>query len=287
MLLALLRPLLTLATVAALAGAAGAPAHAVELKVCQADRARYGYRMELARLILARTAAPGETVTIRPYERTDPAQQRCVQLLRDRAVDLVYLPPTQELLARFDAIRIDLHQGMLGYRLLLINRKDADAFAAVKTLDDLRRFTGGFGQQWADFPLFARNRLPVVTAAQSANLLAMLDSGRFHYFHRGLHEAWAELAQYPQFGDLMVEPHLALRYRFPVYFMFNRADAQLRERFERGFAQILADGSFRKLFLAEFGAIAYNAQLKDRTIIDIDYPLPPGLPPVDTKLWLE
>lgn len=86
---------------------------------------------------------------------------------------------------------------------------------------------------------------------------------------------------------MIVEPHLALRYRFPVYFMFNRADTALRERFERGFAQILADGSFRALFLAEFGAIVYNAQLKNRTIIDIDFPLPPGLPPFDTKLWLE
>lgn len=280
-------PLRRLASLLSVALALAAPARAVELKVCQADRARYGYRIELAKLILARTAAPGETVTIRPFERNDPAQQRCVQLLRDRVVDLVYLPPTQELLARFDAIRIDLHQGMLGYRLLLINRKDAEAFAQVQSLADLRRFTGGFGRQWADFPLFARNGLPVVTAAQSANLLAMLDTGRFHYFHRGLHEAWAELAQHPQFGDVMVEPHLALRYRFPVYFMFNRSDTALRERFERGFAQILADGSFRTLFLAEFGAIVYNAQLKQRTIIDIDFPLPPGLPPVDTKLWLE
>lgn len=258
------------------------------LRVCQAEPARYAYRMAVAQLALDHTQPAGAArTTLAPHgPGADPSQERCLALLRQRQVDLVYLPPTAELLAEFDALKIDLHHGMLGYRLLLIHRKNEAAFAKVQTLAQLRGFTAGFGRQWSDFRLFEPNRLPVVTASSAETLLSMLDAGRFDYFHRGLHEAWAELAQHADKPNLMVEPHLALVYRFPVYFMFNRADKALRQRFERGMALAQADGSLKALFLREFGAVVARAQLSKRTLISLDYPLPEGLPPVDSSLWL-
>ena len=265
-----------------------APAQATDVRVCQAEPGRYSYRMDLARLLLARTANSGEVSRLLPHSPgPDPTQQRCVALLREQAVDLVYLPPSDALLNEFAAIKIDLHKGMLGYRLLLINKKDAALFARVKTLDDLRQLTAGFGQQWADFPMFERNRLPVVGVAQPNTLLQMLERERFHYFHRGLHEAWVELEQNPQLAKLMVEAHLALAYPFPVYFMFNPKNQALKQRFERGFELIQADGSFDALFMHEFGALARRARLPSRTLIAIDFPIPANLPAVDSRLWLK
>lgn len=268
-------------------GQARSSAEPQVLTLCQADPQRYAYRMALTRLLLARTAAPGERTELRPYAPgPDPTQERCLGLLRQGLVDLVYLPPQAELLREFSAIPFDLHQGMLGYRLLLIHKKDQARFAAVHDLAGLRQLTGGFGRQWADFALFERNQLPVVGVAQGQSLLAMLQSGRFQYFHRGLHEAWAELEANPQLDQLMVEPHLALHYRFPVYYLFRKDRAALRQRMERGLALIQADGSFAALFRQHFQAIARRAQLGNRTILEIDAPLPPGLPPEDSRLWL-
>ncbi|MCV2369097.1 hypothetical protein [Roseateles oligotrophus] len=264
------------------------PVRAIDIRVCQAEQSRYSYRMELARLLLARTAQADEVVQLRPYASgPDPTQQRCLALLREQRVDLVYLPPSNALLDEFASIKIDLHKGMLGYRLLLINKKDEGLFAKVQTLADLRQLTAGFGQQWSDFSMFELNQLPVVGVAQTDNLLSMLDRGRFHYFHRGLHEAWAELERNPQLHNLMVEPHLALAYPFPVYFMFNAKDQALKQRFERGFAMVMADGSFDALFMREFGGLARQAQLRSRTIIEINYPVPDKLPKVDSRLWLK
>ena len=197
------------------------------------------------------------------------------------------MPPTDQRLRDFAVIPYDLHAGMLGYRVLLIHKADATRFAQVKNLADLRQLTGGFGSQWSDFVLFARNRLPVVGVANPANLLAMLNKRRFDYYHRGLNEAWRELdAHAEEFPELIVEPNLALVYELPVYFTFNRRNSQLKQRFADGLAQIQADGSLRALFMRHYGAIAEQAQLQKRTLIPLSYPNPAGLAPVDTRLWL-
>jgi hypothetical protein len=279
--LQLLLPALLVGLVTAL------PLHAAELQLCQHAADKYAYRLELTQLILERTAERYGALSIAPSSQADPAQERCLTMLRDGLVDLAFVPPTEQRLHDFAMIPYDLHAGMLGYRLLLIHKSDAERFAQVNNLADLRQLTGGFGNQWSDFVLFARNQLPVVGVANPANLLAMLSKHRFDYFHRGLHEAWPELeAHATEFPDLMVEPHLALVYQLPVYFAFNQRNPQLKQRFVEGLAQVQADGSLRALFLRHYGKVAERAQLQTRTLISLDYPNPAGLPPIDTSLWL-
>ncbi|TIH10163.1 ABC transporter substrate-binding protein [Pseudomonas leptonychotis] len=257
------------------------------LRVCQHDAEKYAYRIELGQLILDRTAERYGARQILPGDGPDPSQERCLALLGKGLVDLAYVPPTEARQRDFLTLPFDLHNGMLGYRVLLIHRADAARFAQVNNLDDLRQLLGGFGSQWGDFALFARNRLPVIGVVNPDNLLPMLNKRRFAYYHRGLHEAWKELAahaeQYPQ---LMVEPHLALVYDLPVFFTFNRDNPQLLQRFAEGLALIRADGSFRALFQRHFGQLAERAQLQQRTMIPLDYPASPGLPARDTRLWL-
>lgn len=258
-----------------------------EVRVCQQAAEKYAYRLELAELILARTAATYGPSQIQANAQPDPPQQRCLTMLREGQVDLAFVPPDSERLRDFAVIPFDLHNGMLGYRVLLIRKTDAERFAQVNSLADLRQLRGGFGSQWSDFSLFARNQLPVEGLANPDNLLAMLGKRRFDYYHRGLHEAWRELDENPVAGaELMVEPHLALVYHLPVYFTFNRNDRRLKQRFEQGLAQVQADGSLRALFLRHFGQLANQAGLEQRTLIVLDYPNPPGLPAPDTHLWL-
>lgn len=264
------------------------PLHAAELHLCQHAADKYAYRLELTELILARTADRYGPLSIAPSTQADPAQERCLLMLRDGLVDLAFVPPTAQRLHDFAVIPFDLHAGMLGYRLLLIHQDAAARFAQVNNLEQLRQLSGGFGNQWGDFGVFAGNQLPVVGMANPHTLLAMLNKHRFDYFHRGLHEAWAELqAHSEEFPDLMVEPHLALVYELPVYFTFNQRNQQLRQRFAEGLAQIQADGSLRALFLRHYGKIAEQAQLQKRTLIKLSYPNPAGVVPTDTGLWLQ
>lgn len=251
------------------------------LRVCQYHGASYAYRIELANLILARTAERYGAARIAPGDESpDPSQDRCLALLRDGQVDLAYVPPSAERLDSLNMLPMDMHAGMLGYRVLLIRRDRQADFARVQSLDDLRRLTGGFGSQWSDFPIFARNHLPVLGMANASSLLPMLEQRRFDYFHRALGEAWVEVQDRP---ELMVEPHLALRYAMPVYFAFNRGDAELARRFTEGFEQVREDGSFRALFLHHYGYLGERARLGERRIIELDS----GLPATDASLWLD
>ncbi len=262
-------------------------AKAVEVKVCQTEKAKYAYRIELANLILSKSAFQYGPAQIAPFSLEDPSQDRCIVLLKGNDVDVVYLPATKKRLKEMDAIKIDIHNGMLGYRVFIINKEDKKKFAKVKTLKDLRKFEGGFGIQWGDFKVFTLNKLPVQGIIRTSSLLLMLDHHRFDYFHRGLHEAWAEVeANKEKLPNLMVEETLALVYDFPVYFMFNKENQALKKRFEKGLKIILEDNSFRQLYTKRFGNYAKKANLKNRTIIPIKYPTPEGLPPIDTSLWL-
>lgn len=264
------------------------PLSAGELRLCQQAPDKYAYRLELTELILQRTAARYGQLSIAPSTQADPTQERCLVMLRDGLVDMAFVPPTAQRLHDFAVIPTDLHAGMLGYRLLLIHRDSAARFAQINNLEQLRQLTGGFGNQWGDFSVFATNELPVVGMANPNTLLAMLNKHRFDYFHRGLHEAGADLqAHAEEFPDLMVEPHLALVYDLPVYFTFNQANQQLKQRFTDGLAQIQADGSFQTLFLRHYGKIAKQAQLHKRTLIKLKHLNPAGVVPIDTHLWLQ
>ncbi len=260
---------------------------AADLRLCQHAPEKYAYRLELTELILARTAATFGARQIARPEQADPPQERCLHLLQERQVDLAFVPPTAERLRDFAVIPVDLHQGMLGYRLLLIRRDQAERFARVQTLEDLRQLRGGFGSQWGDFSVFAANGLPVVGMANPNNLMAMLSQGRFDYYHRGLHEAWSDLAHHPEYPNLMVEPHLALVYPMPVYFTFHRHDQALKQRFEEGLRLIQADGSLEALFQRHFGAIADRAGLSRRRLITLDYPASDDLPASASPAWLK
>jgi Txe/YoeB family toxin of Txe-Axe toxin-antitoxin module len=260
---------------------------ASDIKVCQTEKAKYKYRIELANLILSKTADLYGSAEIISFHEKDTTQRRCIRLLLAEKVDFVYLPATEERLKKMTPIKIDIHNGMLGYRVLIINKKDKNKFSNIKTLEDLRKVTGGFGSHWGDFNVFSLNNLPVYGAANTDKLLEMLTKNRFDYFHRGLHEAWVEVeANIKQFKNIQVEESIALVYDFPVYFMFNKKNTLLKKRFEDGFEIILKDGSFEKLYKNNFEEYARKANLKNRTLIRIKYPTPKALPLIDTSLWL-
>lgn len=246
------------------------------IRVCQTEKAKYAFRIDLANLILAKTARVYGKSEIVPFRREEQSisQNRCIELLKSKRLDLLYLPPKGSLLSNFSYIPFDIHAGMLGYRVFLIRKHNAADFKEVKNLADLRAYTGGFGKQWGDFNVFALNKLPVEGAANSSVLMKMLRHNRFDYFHRGLHEAWAELEASPEFArDLMVEERLALRYPFQVFFWFHKDNKYLKQRFETGLLLTLQDGSYRTLFNEHFGSLVEKAKLHQRTIIDIDYPM--------------
>lgn len=248
---------------------------------------RYTYRIALLHLALQETAATDGPFQLIGEDET-VTQARGERQLQQGKIDVAFLPANRQREQRFQAIRIPILRGFLGYRLLLVKREALPQFVQIKTLAQLQHLTAGFDSQWADLGILKANHLPVIAASRYSSLFLMLAAGRFDYFPRGANEAWNELAARPALAEhIVVEPHLALYYPYPVYFFTNRQNIALAHRIQRGLEMALADGQFRKLFFAYNGANVKQTNITHRNVIVLENPfLAPSTPPIDTHWWL-
>ena len=261
------------------------PAIGREVRYFQAD-SRYAYRTHLLQLILEKSRDEG-AFTLQPLY-TNVTPDRGLALLQSRRIDVVSLPATPEREQLFRAVPVDIMRGLLGYRVLLIRKQRQADFSAIRSLEQLRNFSVGFGSQWADLPILQHNGLNVVATPQYQNLFAMLEKGRFDAFPRGLNEAWHEQEEHAtELPDLAVESSLLLYYPYPVYFFVQRDDMALARRLQRGLERAMADGSMRTLFLHYHADLLKKAGLEQRRLISLENPLlPADFHAPDTSWWL-
>ena len=187
-------------------------------------------------------------------------------------------------------VRIPVLRGLLGYRLLLIHRKDLDRFSRINSLSDLRQVTFGSVEHWTDTTIMKDAGLSVVTGSAYDGLFKMMQAHRFETLTRGVHQIEAEMAAIARDpdSDIVVEPHLLLHYDLPVYFWFSRdPEGQRRaERVRAGLQAMVADGSLEKMFNARFGTVIEKYDLAHRTLIELPDPLlVPEDPINDKRLW--
>lgn len=199
-----------------------------------------------------------------------------------RATDL-------ELEKKFNPIRIPIDRGLMGMRLLVVRKADLPRFAALRTLDDLKRLSAGQGKGWIDIEVLLAAGFNVVEAPRTEALYAMLEAGRFDFFPRALDEAPEEydVLRNKQPG-IAIEPTLMLRYPLPRYF-FVRRDAQgdkLAARIKAGMEMMVQDGTLAALFRQYKGPLVERAHIGKRHIIDLQNPaLPPDTPLQRSELW--
>jgi hypothetical protein len=251
---------------------------------------RYSYRIELLKLALDKTVDTDGPYALEP-ETQEMTQSRGLAFLAHRGtINVAFLPTNVEREKTFLPIRIPILRGILGYRVFIIHKDNSRLFSNAETFKDLKKHcSAGFGAQWADLVILAENGIKVVKTAKYESLFVMLENKRFHYFPRGINEAWNEIETFSsKYPDLVVEPHLAFYYPYPVYFFVNKNDTFLAVRIEKGLSLALADGSFKALFFKYHKDLINRANLSDRKLFRLKNPtLPPGTPEPDTSWWLD
>ncbi|GIV58228.1 MAG: hypothetical protein KatS3mg042_1141 [Rhodothermaceae bacterium] len=219
----------------------------------------------------------------KPYRREvsplDLYQGRALILLqRGEALDVVWTMTSaeREAMPGIRPIRFALQQGLIGYRLLLVNAADTARFCALDDPAELKHLTAGQQHDWPDTQILQANGFRVVTAPSYQTLFRMLQHRRFDYFPRSVLEIWDEAARYAGQG-LVVDRCLLIQYPAAVYFFVREEDVELAERLETGLQRALEDGSYRALFLEHYGAALQQARLHARRRIVLENPLlPPG-----------
>jgi len=146
-------------------------------------------------------------------------------------------------------VKIPLSKGYLGYYVFFINRTDIAKFAAIKSLEEIKKLEGGFHSHGPTVQMMKALGYNVVIGNSYEGLFKMLASNRFDYLLRRVFEVSNE-SEYlsTKFPDMVIEPTLALHIPLPVYFFVTPNAPELARRIREGLLDMLSDGSYDVIF---------------------------------------
>lgn len=214
-----------------------------------------------------------------PYELKQEGfglvQERLItELAAQRTIDVVPLPALESGYPGLQPIQIPLRQGLLGWRLLLIRCEDQVYFNDFINLQDLNYMRAGYSLNWGDLPVNQLNFRNLTSVSGYEALFQMLSTGRFDFFHRGLHEIIGEADTFTsQYPNLCVEKKLLLQYPLPEYLYVHQDNQQLAKRLQTGLNLAVTSGRLRALALNAYRDTFYRFNIHNRRLIPLVNPM--------------
>lgn len=253
---------------------------------------RAAYYVELLATVLDRTTPTHGAYRLQPTAAPMPQGRAIAELAAGREpLDVLWTGTSEERESVLRPIYVPLTKGLLGHRLFLIRRDQADEFAKVTHLEALKAFIACQGRDWPDTLILRAAGLKVTTNIRYRALFRMLAFGRCDYFPRAVHEPFSELDTHRElFPDLVVEQKLLLRYPYPVYFFVARDDEALATRLETGLDAMIQEGGLDQFLRAHPATkVAFErARLAQRRVFDLANPLLSAETPLqDPALWFQ
>lgn len=251
---------------------------------------RYEYDWAVLRVALQKTESRYGPFDLHQSSHA-MSPQRVAQELRmpGGRINIFARATSAELEQQYLPVRLPIDKGLLGYRLFLIRDGDLQRFAAVRTLDDLRKLRVGQGKDWIDVPILHKAGFNVVEGTSYPGLFAMLEASRFDFFSRAIDEAQREFKERSAaFPHMLIEPTLLLQYPLPLYFFTRRDDEGklLAQRIEEGMEMMIKDGSLNTLFERYKGESIRAGGLQHRRLLRVQNPhLTPETPLSRSELW--
>lgn len=234
--------LLVLAPAAAIVAETNLPSQIRVPKPRSVHDVSHQYYMELLHKVLHKAAAGRLLPDILPVAEME--QGRAVrELQKGQIIDLFWMGTDRDKEQQLRAIRIPLERGLMGFRMLTIQRNQLEKFSQISSLQQLHKLTACQGLSWPDTQILQQAGLKVLTSPVYENLFKQVNAGRCDYFPRGLHEGQTELREratlYP---GLMRYPDMMLHYPFAIYFFTGKQNEALAQWIEQGLELMIADG---------------------------------------------
>lgn len=249
---------------------------------------RSGYFVGILRLALDKTEA--EYGPYKLIASENPInQERSFMMVSHNRLDITWGMTSKMRELRTLPIRIPLMKGLLGYRVLLINKKRHLELKDVDTLDELRRHVMIQGNGWPDVDILRNNAIPVRTHTEYVGLFRMLAMNRVDFFPRSIAEVWLEM-ELSLSQDLKLQDGLVLQYVSPIYFFVPPDRLEVAERVRTGLEQAVTDGSFDRYIQnrPELKKALNLLNNTDYTLIKLQGPtLHPKTPLDRPELWFK
>jgi ABC-type amino acid transport substrate-binding protein len=232
-----------------------------------ADR-RGSYYIKLLELAMKKSGLP---YTMHPYTFVTSGSRVMQKIADEQDINLTWALTSRQWEQALAPVRISLDKGILGWRLLLINKRDEKIYADIRTLKELSQYAAGQQRDWSDVAILRANGLKVVDTAIYESMFTMLSVDRFQYFPRGVGEIRAEAERNADLG-IEIEPTLALHYPVQTYFFVSKKNTTLHGAIEKGLRAAIKDGSFDKLFNQYNGEALKKAHLETRRVFELKVP---------------
>ncbi|MFT6895978.1 MAG: hypothetical protein ACJA13_000375 [Paraglaciecola sp.] len=225
------------------------------------------YYTELLTTVIDETRIDYPQTRLQPVTISMSQSRLVMSLQAGKIFDVTWLMTSKDREQNLLPIRIPLLKGLMGYRLLLINKGHQDKFANISTLAQLKKRVGGQSFDWPDTEILLSNGL-VLVAGPAATLHQMLMANRFDYFPRGISEIWREEKL---FDTLVIEQNLVLHYPAVEYFFVQAGNTELAQRIEVGLTRAKSNGRFEAIFQSHglFKSSIKKANLAQRTVIEL------------------
>ncbi|WP_440904274.1 hypothetical protein ACMZOO_15825 [Catenovulum sp. SX2] len=195
---------------------------------------------------------------------------RLIKLVQQGELSIIWSVPNPKLEQELQAIYIPLYKGTQGFRIFLIRQNEQAKFNKISNLSQLKALIAGQGYGWSDVAVLEHNNFKVLQGNPDS-LVRMLESNRFDFYPRGLHEPWKELKPDRQ---IKVESTIALHYPLPIYFFVSKENRRLQQRLNIGLDALFDNGEFDRLFYnhPRYKEILQKANLANRKIYKLENP---------------
>lgn len=246
--------------------------NAMTLKVsggASSNDERLDVHLKILRLLLEKTSAKNEKVKLEIVYHE--SQKQAANQIESGQIDLAALPIRRtETKSSIHYIPYPVRMGLLGYRYLLVKKRDLTKFGKIKTLEDLQKFTLGYNRTWEDYFVYKDNNIPMLTVSNYKLLLQTLSFSEVDYLSRSIFEAKAELDFLnSKKQEYVAVDGLLLYYPLGDFFYVNKSNDVLFHRLKRGFEIIIKDGSWIKLLKKEFREKAIFHNISNTTLIKL------------------
>lgn len=239
-----------------------------------AKDARHAYKFELIAKILEVTRAEYGDYSLARFGEEPSAKRQALLISEGKILNLLWAAPGT-VIARADVttIPIDILQGLLGYRVCLINPAN---FPLSEKVQSVRQIRIAQGLNWADNEIYKHNGIHPKQAPTFEALFEMLAAKRFECLPLGADEVmytWRD--QKTKFPFLTVEPSLLIYYEYPIYLHVSKQFPALAQRVELGLRKLQRSGEFDRLFKQHHAADIALLHLDQRKIFCLKSPYLP------------
>jgi hypothetical protein len=203
--------------------------------------AHYAYRYQLIKNVLEITRADYGDYQLRPYKSVTTSARNAQLMSEGKQLNLYWTSPgTPVASAAVIEIPLDILNGLLGYRVCLINQDAATDLSKVKDVQTLASIKIGQAL-WSDRAVYRANQLAIVDAPTFDSLFMMLSAKRFDCI-------------------------------YPVYFYVSKKHPFLAQRMAMGLKKMKSNGDFDRLFYKFHAENLERLQLQQRNQICLKSP---------------